>query len=377
MPGLQHHLIIRLQMCILYHRILFPLLLMLALLNACGNQGVASVSSVPTDVAVSASATAAPVAPASPTITTTVQPAPMGLAEPSLIEPEMTPQLPTTVTGLDGELVTIESVERLISLNGDITEIIFALDMGNYLVGVDVSASYPPEGVQDLPRIGYQRQLNAEGLLSLNPTLVIGDEAAGPPEVLSQIRSAGVPVALVADPPTLESPLQKVRFVAQALGVPQRGERLIAQIEQDIATARALRDQVTDPAPRVLFLYLRGTSMQAVAGSNTPADTMITAAGGINVGAEVGIVEFEALSPETVIAAQPDILLVLEKGLESVGGEEGLLNIPGLAETPAGRNRRIVAMDDLYLLGLGPRTGQALADLVTVFHAEGIQAGQS
>lgn len=87
--------------------------------------------------------------------------------------------------------------------------------------------------------------------------------------------------------------------------------------------------------------------------------------------------EFEALSPETVIAAQPDILLVLEKGLESVGGEEGLLNIPGLAETPAGRNRRIVAMDDLYLLGLGPRTGQALADLVTVFHAEGIQAGQS
>lgn len=376
MPSLQHYLIIRPQTYILYNRILFLLLLMLALLSACGNPGAASVSPVATDVAESASATAAPVSPASPTTTATVQPAPLALAEPSLFQPESAPQLPTTVTNIDGETVTIESVERLISLNGDITEIIFALDMGDYLVGVDISASYPPEGVQDLPRIGYQRRLNAEGLLSLNPTLVIGDEAAGPPEVLSQIRSAGVPVALVADPPTLESPVQKVRFVAQALGVPQRGEVLIAQIERDLASAYALRDQVAGSAPRVLFLYLRGTSMQAVAGANTPADTMITAAGGINVGAEVGIEEFEALSPETVIAAQPDILLVLEKGLESVGGEEGLLHIPGLAETPAGRNRRIVAMDDLYLLGLGPRTGQALADLVRAFHGEGVQAGQ-
>ena len=109
--------------------------------------------------------------------------------------------------------------------------------------------------------------------------------------------------------------------------------------------------------------------MQQVAGANTPADAMIGAAGGVNAAAEAGIVEFKPLSPETVVAAQPDVILVLEKGLESVGGVGGLLAIPGLADTPAGQARRVVALDDLYLLGMGPRTGQALADLVAAFHA--------
>jgi iron complex transport system substrate-binding protein len=235
-------------------------------------------------------------------------------------------------------------------------------------VGVDSSATYPPEQTAALPTIGYQRRLNAEGILSLTPTLVIGDETAGPPEVLEQLRGAGVPVVLAADPPTLGAPGQKVRFVAQALGLPERGEQLAAHVEAQIALARAQVAQ-GGARPRVLFLYLRGTDVQQVAGANTPADAMIGAAGGVNAAAEAGIVEFKPLSPETVVAAQPDVLLVLEKGLESVGGVDGLLAIPGLADTPAGQQRRVVALDDLYLLGMGPRTGQALADLVAAFHA--------
>ncbi len=312
-------------------------------------------------------ATSSPAATSSPVLLSSTA-APASLPnEAGALPGEAEPQLPSTVVDYQGERITIDSIERIVSLNGDITEIIFALGMGEYVVGVDSSSTYPPERTKALPDIGYQRRLSAEGILALNPTLVIGDEAAGPPEVLTQIRAAGVPVALTADPPTLDSPTQKIQFVAQALGVPQRGERLAAQVNAEIARARDLAQRITSP-PHVLFLYLRGTDVQQVAGSNTPIDAMIVAAGGLNAGAEAGIVEFKPLSPEVVIAAQPDVILVLEKGLESVGGIDGLLTIPGLGDTPAGKQRRIIALDDLYLLGMGPRTGQALADLAIAFY---------
>ena len=285
-------------------------------------------------------------------------------------ETALSPQLPATVTDLNGETVEIESVDRIVSLTGDITEILFALDMGPQVVGVDVSATYPPEELEALPKIGYQRQLDAEGIISLDPTLVIGDEAAGPPEVLDQISMAGIPVALTSDPPTLDSPFAKVRFVAEAAGIPERGEALIKEMEADFAYTEELLGRVTGPEPRVLFMYIRGSQTQMVAGSNTAIDVMITAAGGINAGAEAGIEDFKPLSAETIIAAQPDVFLVLDAGLESIGGVEGLLEIPGLAETPAGQQQRVASYDDLYLLGMGPRTGQVLTDLVVEFHEE-------
>ncbi len=282
--------------------------------------------------------------------------------------PEETPNLPATVVAHDGQTITVESIERIVSLNGDITEIIFALELGDHLVGVDSSATYPPDRVRDIANIGYQRRLNAEGILALNPTLVIGNEHAGPPDVLAQIRSAGVPVAIVANTPTLDSPVHKMTFVAQALGVPERGASLIAQLETDIADAQTALDQASGAPPRVLFIYLRGSDVQLIAGSDTPADTMITAAGGINVGAEAGLTDFQPLSPEIVVAAQPDVLLLPENGLQSAGGLDGLLSMQGIANTPAAQERWVVAMDDLYLLGMGPRTGQALHELVTLLH---------
>jgi iron complex transport system substrate-binding protein len=289
---------------------------------------------------------------------------------PAATTSEDAPQLPASVTDKDAQAITITSIERIVSLNGDITEIIFALGLGQYVVGVDTSATYPPEEVKQRSNIGYQRRLNAEGILALQPTLVIGSASAGPPEAIEQIRAAGVPVALTTDQPTLESPLQKIRFVGQALGMPQRGAALAGQVEAEIAAATARLASASSPKPHVLFLYLRGTDVQQVGGANTAADAMIVAAGGINAAAEAGIVDFKPLSPEAVVAARPDVLLLLDAGLESVGGIDGLLEIQGLADTPAGAQRRIVALDDLYLLGMGPRTGQALGDLVTAFHPE-------
>ncbi|MGQ9482526.1 MAG: heme/hemin ABC transporter substrate-binding protein [Chloroflexus sp.] len=342
--------------------------LVLALLSACGAGSTATVpTAVPEPTAIPTAVPRPTAAPAQ-TVAPVVDSASTGVA--------LTPVLPATVTDYQGETVVVESVDRIVSLTGDITEIIFALGMGDYVVGVDSSATYPAEKTKALPNIGYQRRLNAEGILALNPTLVIGDEAAGPPEALAQIRSAGVPVALVADPPTMDSPMQKILFVSRALGILERGYELAGQVEAEIARVRANAATLPRP-PRVLFLYLRGTDVQQVAGANTAIDAMITAAGGVNAATEVGIVNSAPLSAEVAIAAQPDIILVLTKGLESVGGVDGLLQIPGLADTPAGQQRRVVDFDDLYLLGMGPRTGQALADLVAVFKDAVAQTGGS
>jgi iron complex transport system substrate-binding protein len=277
--------------------------------------------------------------------------------------------LPVTVVDHTGQPVTVNSVERIVSLNGDVTETVVALGLADHLVGVDASSTFP-ESLASLPRVGYQRTLSAEGVLSLSPTVVVGDESAGPAAVLEQLRSAGVPVVIASDPPTLGAPAVKLRTLGTALGVPEQGEALAADLEREIEAVRARAGQVNE-RPRVLFLYVRGASgTQLAAGSETGAGIMIEAAGGLNAGAEAGLVGYQPLTPEAVVAANPDVLLLLSAGLESVGGVDGLLQIGGLLQTPAGLQRRVVAMDDLYLLGMGPRTAAALRDLQDALHPE-------
>jgi iron complex transport system substrate-binding protein len=281
---------------------------------------------------------------------------------------EKRPALPARVRDKDGRTVVVRNVSRIVSLNGDVTETIFALGLGNRLVGVDTSALYPPARVARIRKIGYQRTLSAEGILSLRPTVVIGTAEAGPPAVISQLRSAGVTVVILRQNDSLTAGPWKLREVGKALGVPRRGERLARQVAGQIALARRESSRST-LHPRVAFLYVRGPRTQLISGTKTRAHTMIVAAGGINAGAEVGIEDYKPITAEALISSRPDILLVLNDGLESVGGVPGLLRIPGVAQTPAGRSRRILHYDDLLLLGLGPRTGTALRSLVRGFHA--------
>lgn len=281
---------------------------------------------------------------------------------------EAAPVLPTTVRDASDRQVTVRDVRRIVSLNGDITEVIFALGLGDRVIAVDTSATYPPQAAT-LPKIGYQRQLAAEAIISLQPTLVIGADTAGPPAVIEQIRSSGVPVVLVAAPITLEAVPLKIRSVAAALGVPNTGAALAVQTQERIAAATALAATATS-RPTVMFLYLRGSSTQQIGGRNSAADALISTAGGIDAGVAAGIEGFKPLTPEALVAAKPDVLLLLSAGLQSVGGIDGLLAIPGIAQTPAGRARRVLDYDDQYLLGLGPRVGDALMDLVRALHPE-------
>ncbi|MGE0060371.1 MAG: hemin ABC transporter substrate-binding protein, partial [Dehalococcoidia bacterium] len=225
---------------------------------------------------------------------------------------------------------------------------------------------YPPEASK-LPSIGYQRTLSAEGIIALNPTVIIGSETAGPPEVIEQIKAVGIPVVLIKSTTSLEGVGTKIRSVAKALGLPNRGETLAKATEKEIADALALAAKAKEQ-PKVAFLYLRGATVQHIMGSGSGADALITAAKGVDVGATSGIQGSKPITPESLVAAQPDIFLVLTAGLQSVGGVDGLVNIPGVAQTPAGQNKRVIDMDDQYLLGMGPRAGKALMDLVKFLH---------
>jgi iron complex transport system substrate-binding protein len=296
-------------------------------------------------------------------------PAHAAIDAPAPIKVETRPILPARVTDANGKTVTIRNVARIVPLNGDIAETIFTLGLASRVVGVDTSALYPKKFVDPLPKIGYQRTLSAEGILSLRPTIVIGSTEAGPPTVIQQLRQAGVTVLIVPEIVALDAGPRKLRLIGRALGVPKRGERLARQVEGQIATAKREAARATSK-PRTAFLYLRGSSVQMIGGRNTRADTMITAAGGIDAGSAIGIDGFRPITAESLVAAQPDVILVPTLGLASVGGIDGLLRIPGVAQTPAGRNRRVVHFADDLLLGLGPRTGSALRRLVRGLHPE-------
>ena len=280
------------------------------------------------------------------------------------------PRLPATVSDVQGRQVTVSDVSRVVVLNGDIAEIVFALGLGANVVATDTSAKHPPE-VTGLPKVGYQRALNAEGILAQRPTLVLGDEAAGPPAVLDHLRSAGVAVVQLGTGKDITAPPAKIRAVAAALGVGEAGERLAGATEAEIAAARrGAEARAGGKRPRVAFLYLRGTTTLMLGGRGSGADAMITAAGGVDAGTEAGISGFAPLTAEALVTARPDVLLLLTAGLESVGGVDGLLGLPGVLQTPAGQARRVLHYDDLYLFGLGPRTGAALADLATGLHGD-------
>lgn len=278
------------------------------------------------------------------------------------------PQLPASITDATGEEIVVEDISRIVTLNGNIAETVFALGLGPNVVATDTSALYPEEATS-LPKIGYQAELNAEGILSVEPTVVIGDDGAGPPEVIDQVRAAGVTVVILPIDDSVEGPPAMIRGVGQALGVPDRAEKLASEVEDSIAETSEVIAEV-QAQPRVAFLYIRGQGTQLMSGSGTNADMVISAAGGVNAGAELGQEGYFPITPEALVEAAPDIILVMQAGLASVGGVDGLLSIPGIAQTPAGENERIIAFEDLYLLGFGPRLGDAIYDLALAFHPE-------
>ena len=266
------------------------------------------------------------------------------------------------VTDAEGKTVVITSSERIVSLNGSTTEILFALGVGDNVVGCDASSTYPKDVKERLPSVGYQYGLNAEGVLSLNPTLVIGRDDVRPPQVVQQLRMAGVTVLLLKEPRGFEAAKQRLRTIGKAVGQQKKAEALINALNTDIKKLETkLASREAQPKQKALFLYLRGTQTTLVLGADTAPGAMFNIIGTEN--AAGSIKGNKPMTAEAVIAAQPDVYVLFTTSLKSVGGVDGLLNLPGLAHTPAGQNRRVVTLDGQYLSGFGPRCGRAALDL--------------
>ncbi len=252
--------------------------------------------------------------------------------------------------------------ERIIALNGDITELIYALGAEGQLVGVDATSNYP-EAANELPNVGYAGQLSVEALLVLEPTLVIANDLASPTTVFEQLEAAGVQVVMTSNEPSLQTPLDNIELVAGALGLEERGQELAADLQAQLDEAAAAGDAL-DYAPRVMFMYLGSTQMQFAGGVDVPSNIMIEAAGAVDAGAEVGFVGYQPFTPEALVTAAPDVLLVTQRGMNAMGSLEAVLAIPGVMQTPAGLSGNVIVFEDNYLLSLGLRTGDALLDLV-------------
>ena len=261
----------------------------------------------------------------------------------------------------------LQKARRIVSVGGALTEIVYALDAQGELVGVDTTSLYPAVA-QKLPQVGYARTLSAEGVLSLAPTQLIATEEAGPQAVLRQVRDAGVPVAVLNANNKFEGLLERVKQVGQITGRPEPAARLAQALQQQWSGAVARVRQRSHAPARALFILAHAPNQVMVGGRETGADAMLAYAGAVNVmGGQGGVSGYKPLTPEAVIAARPDIVLVTDQGLKASGGVDGILKLPGLAQTPAGRKHRIVSLEAMLLLGFGPRMPQALAELDAAF----------
>ncbi|MCF7992373.1 MAG: hemin ABC transporter substrate-binding protein [Thiohalocapsa sp.] len=249
---------------------------------------------------------------------------------------------------------------RLVSVDGAITEIVYALGAEDRLVGVDTTSKYPP-AAEALASVGYKRSLSAEGVLSLQPDLVLATDDAGPPEVLRQIDAAGVQVEQVPDEPTIEGLHSKIDTVARLLGRASEGKALRGRIDAELDRLSRQIRPAGDP-PRVLFLLHTGAGNDLAAGRDSVADTVIRLAGGENV-LHDAFSGYKPLGPEAALVGAPQVILVTKRNLDGLGGIDGLLRHASLSATPAGSARRVVAMDGPLLLAFGPRLATAVAEL--------------
>lgn len=280
-----------------------------------------------------------------------------------------TPGLPITYTGPDGVTSEITDVSRIVTLSGDFTEILYDMGLGDNIVGIDLTSMYPPDFVSTKPKIGVEFEVLAEPILALQPTVVIGDQDAVPQSSIDQVRDAGIPVVIM---PTLtgpDAPVEKIRLTAHILGADAAGEALANQVQGEIDEARAMLDGV-ESKPIVAFILIASDVAMLMFGEDSLGSGVLDAAGATSAGSLAGMHGTAPFTPEALAATMPEYIITGNRLFEAHGGIEGLLAMPGVAATPAGRNRNILVYDDLLLLGYGPRFGELLQDLIPAIHPE-------
>lgn len=289
------------------------------------------------------------------------------------------PALPATVTShdLDGDIpVEVTNADRIIGLDiaGSIGATLFGLGAGDQVIGRDTSTTFA-EAVE-LPLVtSGGHSINSEAVIALRPDLIITDGTVGPIDVVLQLREAGIAVVFVDTEPSLEGIGELAEQVAAAIGAPEAGHALATRLGDEVSAKVA---EIASLAPsgagdrlRMIFLYLRGSSgIYYLFGEESGADTLIESVGGIDVAGEIGWDGMKPMTDEALVAANPDLILVMTDGLASAGGIDGLLESkPAIALTRAGQNKRFVDMADGDILSFGPRTPGVLDALARAIYA--------
>ncbi|MEG6509894.1 ABC transporter substrate-binding protein [Methyloligella sp. 2.7D] len=265
-----------------------------------------------------------------------------------------------TVTDAGGREVKIEDTSRIVSIGGDITEILYDLNQDGKIIAVDTTSQFPAEALEEKQEVGYMRALSAEGVLSTNPSVIIASAGSGPPEVVKLLKSSSVPYVEVVDDPSPEAIAEKVRFVAKVVDQEEAGEKLAKQVEDDFEALAKGREQVSKPM-RAIFILSVQNGRAMVAGKGTGADAILQLAGAENAAGEM--TGYKPVANEAAMELAPDAIVTMS----NAGAETGLdrvRSVKGMDTTPAVKNGRVITMDGLYLLGFGPRAGQAARDLM-------------
>jgi iron complex transport system substrate-binding protein len=249
---------------------------------------------------------------------------------------------------------------RLISIGGALTEIVYSLHAHTELVGVDTTSIYPA-AVTRLPNVGYARSLSAEGILALRPTQLIATEDAGPPIVLKQIVDAQIPLTILPSSHQFKGLIDRVNAIGRLVHKAKIAQALAVRLQEEWGNTQERVSHSKLKNIRVLFVLSQNPSQLMVGGEKTSADAMIRYAGAHN--AISGLNGFKPLTPEAVIAANPDVILVTDQGMNAVGGISGVLRFPGISQTRAGKKQNIISLETMYLLGFGPRMPLAVAEL--------------
>lgn len=258
----------------------------------------------------------------------------------------------TVVTENDTTTTEIKT-DRIISLNGAITETLASLDVAGNIVGKDVTSTFPAD--LKATDLGHVRSITAESILALQPSVVFGTTKDVNPNLNEQLKKANIPLVLIDQEYSIDGSKKLITEVATKLKK-DNYQPLLDNISAKIATIKTSAKK-----PKVLFIYARGAGNLMVAGTGTPLHSMIELAGAENAAA--AITDFKPLTPEALLTTNPDVILMFDKGLQSLGGVDGLLKIEGIATTNAGKNKKVITMDGQYLSGFGPRVGEAVVEL--------------
>lgn len=250
---------------------------------------------------------------------------------------------------------TTQVKERIISLNGAITETLVALGEKENIIAVDVTSTYPEDIKTTAQDLGHTSKISIESIMALKPTIIYATEKDLNDDFKSQLEKTKIRLEVIKQEFSLEGTKTLIKTVAQSLNKVNY-QPLLDKIDQDLQDLPSFENK-----PKVLFIYARGAATLLVAGDKTPVNNIVGLAGGQNAVTEFE--DFKPLTPESLLNSDPDYILMFTTGLQSMGGVDGVLKIDGINKTNAGKNKKVIAMDGLLLSGFGPRVGQAAKEL--------------